>query len=434
MIYLKWLGLRFIFLRRVIIEFFNQLIYQKSSQFLLHRVNAHRCPYAFVLFYNTLGRTLFMFKEFLALITNNKIFKKSILLDGFDEVNYKKLYEKGQNYYLYPKSPMINTKVTKISDAFYTKIETSLALAYKYEKSQSDISEEWERIAKEFKALFFDENGYLIKESLETFRGNPKIYNRIFNDQYQYLSTTSSYPKNYLHAIDLVLEYHRYAQKIDPLLLASVSESSAGAYLSVNYRGKKLSDQVLLHIVVVDDIVKHVPQLRDEREVILDIGTGFGGTARLLSYYRPNSTQILVDLPETLMLTAYYLKYNFPDKKIALLEDVVSNLDNFNNFILDYDFVIVPPFILNYIEKESIDLVINSASLAFMSEVYLNYYLEHIDRTLKKGAYFYSLNTTEDSEWGTGLNNWDFKSNYLTISHQFNNRFSYPQWLGQKID
>lgn len=433
MIYLKWLKQRFIFTRRAIIEAYKKLIYQQSSHFLLHRVNAHACPYESMIFYSFFGRILFGLREVIALFTNNRIFKKSIDLDAIDtKIDYDDLYLQGNNAYLYPKSPMINTSLVEVEDNYYKKIAKSLFLAYEYEYKKKDISIEWERIRLEFKNIFFDEQNNLKKESLENFRGNPAIYTKIFNDQYTYISKNNSYIKNYLEAIDLVLEYHRYASKVDPALLASVSESTAGGYLSVNYRGKKLSDQVLLHMVVVNDILKHVP-LSSKREVILDIGSGFGGVSRILSYYRENSTQILVDLPETLILTAYYIKYNFPNKKIALLEDIENNLENFNEIILEYDFVIVPPIILDYITEKSIDLVMNTASLAFMSKGYLDYYLQHIDRILKEGAYFYSLNTTENSVWGIGSHNWNFKSNYLTIHHEFSNRFSYPQWLGKKI-
>ncbi len=430
MVYLKWLAQRLIFLKRVLIEFQKRILYQEVSQFLLHRYNAHACPYESMLFYSLWGRMLFALRESIALITQGRVFKKSIQLDGFEKHNG--IYHKGANSYLYPISPMVNRTEVAIEEGYYQKIAKALFLAYEYEQSNKESSQEWQRIADAFKELFFDENLAIKKEALANFRGDPAIYSKIFNDQYSYISTNKSYAKNYLEAVDLVLEYHRYAAKINPALLASVSESLAGGYLSVNYRGKRLSDQLLLHTVVVNDLIEHLPLSR-KREITLDIGAGFGGIARLLNYYREESTQILIDLPETLMLTAYYIKYNFPNKKIALLDDIIDDLENFNEAILAYDFVIVPPFILEYIENQSVDLVINVASLAFMSKVYLEYYLEHIDRVLREGGYFYSLNSSQDTVWGTGMDNWEFKSNYLTLSHQYNNRFSYPQWLGKKL-
>ena len=434
MIYLKWIRLRLIFLRRQFIEFFNQLIYQQESQFLLHRINAHRCPYEFVLFYNRFGRMLFMFKEFIALITHNKIFKKSIQIDGFEEVDYKTLYQEGSNSLLYPKSPMVQIDEVSIEDAYYEKIANSFLLAHNHDKSQKDISQEWDRISTEFRTLFFDKNNKIIKKNLENFRGDPTIYTKIFNNQYPYIKKEEGYTKSYLDAIDLVLEYHRFAQKIDKVRLASLSESLAGNYWSIHYRGKKLSEQLLQNMVVANDIIEHVPFSTQQRNVILDIGVGFGGSTRIMSYYTPNTTQILLDLPETLFLTAYYLKYNFPNKKIALLEDIYPHLDNLEEIINNYDFIIIPPFVLEHLKDKSIDLVINASSLAFMSEEYLNFYLEQTQRLLKDRGYFYSLNTTEDSQWGIGSHHWDYKATYLTVMFKYDNRFSYPQWLGQKIE
>ncbi len=434
MIYLKWFKQRLVLLRRIMIELYNQIIYQKTSQFILHRTKGHRCVYESMLFYSLVGRIFFGAKEFMALVSDGKLFKKTITIDGFDEVvDYEALYQSGSNSLLYPKSPMVNTKALVIEDAYYEKIANSFLLAYRHEAEEKDISTEWDRISSEFRTIFFDENNKIIKEKLENFRGDSAVYSKIFNNQYPYITQEDGYVKSYLNGIDLVLEYHRYASKIDKSLLSSVSESSAGNYLAINYRGKKLSEQLLQHMVVTHDLVTHIPFGAEKREVILDIGCGFGGSARLLSAYTPNATQILLDLPETLFLTAYYLKYNFPNKKIALLEDVYPHLDNLEMIIAEYDFIIIPPFVLDYLKPKSVNLVVNASSLAFMSKEYLDYYLDETKRVLKEGGYFYSLNTTEDSEWGIGSHNWDYKANYLTLYQGFDNRFAYPQWLGRKL-
>ncbi|MBU1667649.1 putative sugar O-methyltransferase [bacterium] len=440
MTYLRWLRHRFIFLKTLLISLFDAMIYQKQSQFLLHKSNAHRCPYDFILFYNAFGRILFSTKEFIALITNNKVFTKSITIDGFDaEPNHATLYQKGNRHILWPKSPMIQTSSPRISDEYYDKIANSFFLAYhhnlnKHNVNQKDISHEWERITTEFRTIFFDKENKIIKKNIENFRSDPKIYNKIFNDQYPYINSNHNHARNYLTAIDLVTEYHRYGSKINKELLASISESRAGNYLSINYRGKKLSEQLLQNMVVANDIIQNVPFSTERRNKVLDIGAGFGGSARILSYYTPNTTHILLDLPETLFLTAYYLKYNFPNKKIAVLEDIYAHLDRFNEIIEKYDFIIIPPFVLEYIEAESMDLVMNAASLAFMSQAYLEYYLKEINRVLKENGYFYSLNTTEDSQWGIGSHRWNYQANYLTLMYNFDNRFAYPQWLGKKVN
>jgi putative sugar O-methyltransferase len=433
MLPLKWFGKRLVFFKRQLIELYYSFIYQKPSQFILHRTNAHACPYQAILFYNAFGRLFFMLRETIALLTKDKIFKKSIQIDGFEDIDYKALYQQGNYEMLYPKSPMILLKKTEIEDSYYEKIANSFLLAFQHENDEKDISNEWDRISKEFREIFFDKENNIIKERLENFRGNPEIYTKIFNNQYPYISKNNGYTKSYLDAIDLVLEYHRFAQKIDKEVLASVSESTAGGYLSINYRGKKLSEQLLQNLVVANDLVQHIPLTSEKRTITVDIGAGFGGSSRILNYYRPNMTQILIDLPETLFLTAYYLKYNFPNKKIALLEDIYPHLENLHEVLEEYDFIIVPPFVLDYLQDDSVDLIVNASSLAFMSKEYLEYYLEAIQRLLKTGGYFYSLNTSEDNEWGIGSHNWDYRTEYLTIYYGFDNRFAYPQWLGQKI-
>ena len=133
MIYLRWIKKRFVFFTRIVITFFDRVLDQKKSQFVLHKTHAHRCPYQAVLFYTLLGRVIFTLKEVIALLSQDKIFKKSITIDGFDkEVNYKKLYEQGNNNLLYPKSPMVNTQKTVIEDGFYKKISAFINYSWTY--------------------------------------------------------------------------------------------------------------------------------------------------------------------------------------------------------------------------------------------------------------------------------------------------------------
>ena len=181
MLYLKWLKQRFIFARRLLVELYNRVFYEKKSQYILHKFNAHRCPHESMLFYSLIGRGSFAIRELIALMSNDKIFQKSIKIDALDgSIDYKKLYMKGSNNLLCPKSPMVNIQKTSIDDSYYEKIANSFFLAYKHDNDDKDISNEWDRISKEFRSIFFDENNKIIKENLENFRGDAKIYSKIF--------------------------------------------------------------------------------------------------------------------------------------------------------------------------------------------------------------------------------------------------------------
>ncbi len=85
--FIKWIVRRFLLLRKEALNLYQVLIYQPQSRFLLS-ADMPKVPYLeSVKFYNFLGRVALGFRELIALISDGKIFKKGILLDGFDEVN-----------------------------------------------------------------------------------------------------------------------------------------------------------------------------------------------------------------------------------------------------------------------------------------------------------------------------------------------------------
>jgi putative sugar O-methyltransferase len=240
------------------------------------------------------------------------------------------------------------------------------------------------------------------------------------------------YMKSYLKAIALVLEYHRHAKIVKKEILLSLSESYAGNNLAVNYRGLRLSIPILFHSVMVDNILSNTSF--NKRVTIWEIGAGYGGLARILKTYIPHSCYILVDLPETLCYTAYFITYNFPKRKIAYLSEIIDRLDEFELLIEEYDFILVPPWVSRYIPNSSVDLVIDTYSMSEMSEVYARYYIEHIDRTLNIGGYFYSINKRFKRESDKlPFYEWQFRSKFNTLLYDYS-RYIHPQWVGRKIE
>ena len=430
--FIKWILNRPFFLKKEIFALFDKMIYQKQSRFLLHFWNAHRCPYESILFYNYFGRLLFGAKEFIALLSGEKIFKKSLKLDGFDK-DISVVVSKGDHDRLWPQSPFIDAAGAKIEDTYFTKIKNSLNLAHKHYHDSLDKTKDWEVVSEKFQSLLLDEAGNLQKETLINFRENHS-FESVIADTFKQVDTRESYTEAYLKGIDLVLEYHRTAQKVSKEILATLSESYAGNSTCVHYRGQRLSEKLLFYGIATQDIVANVPFSKENRNVILDIGTGYGALPAILKNYIPNSCYILTDLPEVIVFASYYVKYHFSDKKIALLEDIQERMDDFDALTKEYDFIILPSTAIEKIPQKSIDLVINTASLGFLSQEYLNYYIGHINRVLKQDAYLYSINKTNTCKWGVGMYEWELDQNYLTVLFEFNNRFSYPQWLGKKLD
>ncbi len=429
---LKWLLNRPVYLKKELLSLYHHLIYQKQSHFLPHNWNAHRCPYEAIMFYNFMGRVGFASKELFALLSGGKVFAKSIQLDGYDATT-PTLLTKGIDQQLWPTSPLIDTRASQVDDAFFEKIEKALHLSERRYHDSLDKTKDWEVVREKFHQLLFDKEGHFNKEALINFRKD-HAFEEIIGDAFKQVDVHEGYMAAYLKGIDLVLEFHRSASVVKKEILASISESYAGESTCVHYRGQRLSEKLLFYAVSVDDILKNISFNPDKRQVIMDVGTGYGALPAILHNYVPNACYIVTDLPEVVSYAAYYLRYNFPDKKIALLDDVEEGFSNFDALVEAYDFIVLPSKAIEEIPKGSVDLFVNTASLGFLSQEYLDFYLHHIYRVLKAGGYFYSINKTHTCKWGIGMYEWELDQRYLTLSLAFNNRFAYPQWLGQKIE
>ncbi len=429
---LKWLIKRPLFLHKEFKNLYQKILYQPQSQFLLSSYDPLICPLEPIKFYSFIGRVGFASKEFIALISNGIFFKKSILLDGFDNIDLKEIYI-GKDNTPHPKPPLVELEKTKeIDDSIFLTIEKSYFLSEIRDPDRFDRASWWEEMSRRFKDELFNNNGEINREYLINFRGIKELPANIVKDQFLVVNRDFGYYISYLKAIDLVLEYHRHAKVVKKEILFSLSESYAGNNLAVHYRGIRLSIRVLFHSIITDNILTNTNF--NDRVTIWEIGAGYGGLARILKSYITNSCHIILDLPETLVYASYFIAYNFPDKKIAYLSNIIDRLDSFNELIDEYDFILIPPWVSRYIPDSSIDLVIDTYSMAEMSKSYAKYYLEHIDRTLKVGGYFYSINKRfkrEDDK--LAFYEWRFKSRFTTILYEYS-KYIHPQWLGKKID
>ncbi len=429
---LKWLLKRFGYLKKELKNLYQYLIYQPQSRFLLRTWDAPLAPLEVIKFYAFLGRVGWATREFLALISNGRLAKKRLLLDGFDAIDVAKLYQEGSDEIPWPKPPLVEIQKHQVDDAVFTKIEVSYQLANEHDPDRFDRALWWEQMSEAFRAELFDVHGKINRTYLENFRGIKELPANIVKDQFLVVNKGFGYHLSYLKSIDLVLEYHRLGAIVPKEILLSLSESYAGNNLCVHYRGLRLSLRSLFYAIIVNDIVTHT-QFNVQRPVIFEIGAGYGGLSRILKSYIPTSCHILLDLPETLTYASYFIAYNYPDKKIAYLSDIMDRLDRFDEVIAEYDFVLIPPWVSAYIPNESIDLVIDTSSLAEMSRVYTEYYLAHIDRTLKVKGYFYSMNKRIKREADKcAFYEWHFKSQFATRLYSYS-KLMHPQWLGEKI-
>ena len=169
----------------------------------------------------------------------------------------------------------------------------------------------------------------------------------------------------------------------------------------MNYR-------ILRYAYYASQIRKNSNLNRYEKNIFLDIGGGYGGLSRFLKHIYPNSTFIIVELPELNLLSNYFLKCSFPNKKI--ITDSELDLEN-EQKLKENDFILMCPSTLEKLKESSIDLTINTTSLGEMTDDMQNYYIENIERISKS---FYSVNRArmrKEKYNSRGFYSFNFKKN-----------------------
>ena len=91
------------------------------------------------------------------------------------------------------------------------------------------------------------------------------------------------------------------------------------------------------------------------------------------------------DLPEVLILSAYYLSKSFPEKKLLLYGE--ENFDE--EEIKKFDFIFMPSFEIDKLNENSTDLFINKNSLGEMNKEQVDHFCKKISLTSK---YFFHMN------------------------------------------
>lgn len=143
-------------------------------------------------------------------------------------------------------------------------------------------------------------------------------------------------------------------------------------------------------------IISILSKMKNEiRPVILELGGGWGVLPNILSnfgkLYSKNFCYIIVDLPSTGILSAYFLITM--GKKVCLYGEY-DNGESFDKLVQKYDFIIIPSQIIEQIPNNFCDITINTASLPEMNPNTIYYYINHINR-ITKGYFYYDNRTFE---------------------------------------
>jgi len=119
-----------------------------------------------------------------------------------------------------------------------------------------------------------------------------------------------------------------------------------------------------------------------KRKVVVELGGGFGYGAFFLTSNSTNTCYIIVDIPSTAVISAYFLiKLG---KKVCLF----GEFDKWDNNLVNlYDIIILNTKGIELLDTNFVDVMINTASLTEMSTEYIDYYISHISRICKNFYY-----------------------------------------------
>ena len=179
-------------------------------------------------------------------------------------------------------------------------------------------------------------------------------------------------------------------------LYSNLENSNIGSCdFSYLHRGKFVDRNLLIHIAWLHEIKPFLSDLPlcnlFEAPLICDIGGGFGSFASLI-YQSTRSKLLLVDLPESNLLTAFYLDKKFPGSKFFLFSDYINNGSIVTaKSIIESDFIVLPPG-CNLEPEVTCSMFINTRSMMEMEPQIIKSYFDLIHDRLMPGGLFLNTN------------------------------------------
>jgi hypothetical protein len=123
------------------------------------------------------------------------------------------------------------------------------------------------------------------------------------------------------------------------------------------------------------------------RAMVCEIGAGWGGFARVMKTIVPNTTYIIIDLPQTMLFSGTYLKTLFPDAKVTF--HGLGTKPN-NDSLAEVDFYLVPHFAIPDLADLRPDLTLNMVSFQEMTADQVAAYVDMA--WTMESPFLYSLN------------------------------------------
>jgi putative sugar O-methyltransferase len=194
---------------------------------------------------------------------------------------------------------------------------------------------------------------------------------------------------------ELTISFPQFAEYLEGF--ADIKDSAPDT--TYEHKGRLVSN-ILFYLTRI--ILSCLSQLPEAPQIILEIGGGYGGPARLWMKNPISQPQcyLILDMSESLFFADVFLRKEFGDSAVYY---VTSNESISIEILKKHSFILCPLFFFTSLQDLPIDLVINTGSLQEMSEDWVDFYKNFLQR--QQCRWFYSLNYFAqpiDALWESG--------------------------------
>ena len=217
---------------------------------------------------------------------------------------------------------------------------------------------------------------------------------------------------------NLINEYKRLKKKIGYKFIKKYHEGKIGNPKSLKYENLNINFRDIRSVYHAWKIKNILEKRKNEKLIFLEIGAGVGLLSVKLKKIFPNAKIISIDLPEVNCLQHYYHSKALSKSKI--FDYQIFKKKGINDFYKNnYDFALLPAWVIGHIKNETVDMAINIHSMMEMNLETVNDYMNHINRTVKIDCFFYCINRYMKDNSNQPIKIKDYKFDdrwYLTIS------------------
>ena len=142
------------------------------------------------------------------------------------------------------------------------------------------------------------------------------------------------------------------------------------------------------HLLHLSHYFHEIKKIIKDNDICLDVGSG-SGLLQFIIHQNKKTTNIFIDLPESIQSSIALCFTLFPDSKIILPNEI--NGEGYLN-IKDYDFIFLFPNQKHLIKNYSVDFCVNTQSFMEMDIDEVNDYIRYFNNILKTEGYCFISN------------------------------------------